>query len=217
MLCQEVLRCAFAVMQDEEVRIDVTTLDGTPMSADAATEPVGSALRIAEAFIATTTNDETGIETTLEAHYSPDEGQYVVTTLVSRAIRPDFDRRALRHIAAQAIVQAAVPHCIAVRMDSSGEGDWTTIADLTAGEGRIVPEWMAAAVVKRGMKEARMEVIEILYGAAALADLPPTKAVQVELDVPHRTASDWIAKARAAGRLKGMNYTQGRPRRTDDA
>ena len=90
-------------------------------------------------------------------------------------------------------------------------------ADLTAGEGRIIPQWMASAVVKRGMKDERMEVIEILYGAAALADLPPTKAVQVELDVPHRTASDWIAKARAAGRLKGMNYTQGRPRRMDDA
>ncbi|WP_454170629.1 hypothetical protein [Microbacterium paulum] len=76
-------------------------------------------------------------------------------------------------------------------MDASGEGDWTTVADLTAGEGRIVPEWMAAAVVKRGMKDERMEVIEILYGAAALADLPPTKAVQVELDVPHRTVSIW--------------------------
>lgn len=204
-------------MQDEEVRIDVTTTEGTPMTADAATEPVGSALRIAPAFVATTTNDETGIETTLEAQYSPDEGRYIVTTIVSRAVRPDFDQRALRHTAAQSIVQAAVPHCIALRLDAGEESEWTTVADLTTGEGRIIPQWMASAVVKRGMKDERMEVVEILYGAAALADLPPTKAVQVELDVPHRTASDWIAKARAAGRLKGMNYTQGRPRRTDDA
>lgn len=204
-------------MQDEEVRIDVTTPDGTPMTADAATEPVGSALRIAPAFVATTTNDETGIETGIEAHYSQDEGRYIVTTIVNRAARTDFDQRALRHTAAQPIVQAAVPHCIALRLDAAEDSEWTTVADLTAGEGRIIPKWMAAAVVKRGMKDERMEVIEILYGTAALADLPPTKAVQVELDVPHRTASDWIAKARAAGRLKGMNYTQGRPRRTDDA
>jgi len=203
-------------MQDKEVRIDVTTIDGTPMSADDATRPVGSALRIAPAFIATTSNDETGIETTLEAHYSREEGRYIVTTIVSRATRPDFDQRALRHTAAQSIVQAAVPRCIALRLDDGEDGEWTTVADLTTGDGRIIPQWMAAAVTKRGMKDERMEVIEILYGAAALADLPPTKAVQVELDVPHRTASDWIAKARAAGRLKGMNYTQGRPRRSDD-
>jgi hypothetical protein len=203
-------------MQDEEVRIDVTTPDGTPMTADAATEPVGSALRIAPAFVATTVNEDTGIETTLEAHYAADEGRYIVTTIVSRATRPDFDQRALRHTAAQAIVQAAVPHCIALRLTDAHDDTWTTVADLTTGEGRIIPQWMAAAVTKRGMKDERMDVIEILYGAAALADLPPTKAVQVELDVPHRTASDWIAKARAAGRLKGMNYTQGRPRQSDD-
>lgn len=45
---------------------------------------------------------------------------------------------------------------------------------------------------------------------AALAGLPPVKAVQVELGVPHRTAADWIYKARAAGRLEGMSYTPGR-------
>jgi hypothetical protein len=60
------------------------------------------------------------------------------------------------------------------------------------------------------MKAERMDVIEILYGAAALSGLPPVKAVQVELNVPHRTASDWIKKARDAGRLKGMSYSVGR-------
>jgi len=28
--------------------------------------------------------------------------------------------------------------------------------------------------------------------------------------VPHRTASDWVKKARAAGRLEGMSYIVGR-------
>ena len=57
---------------------------------------------------------------------------------------------------------------------------------------------------------ARMDVIEILYGTAALAGMPPVKAVQAELGVPHRTASDWIKKARTAGRLEGMSYIVGR-------
>jgi hypothetical protein len=56
-----------------------------------------------------------------------------------------------------------------------------------------------------------LQVIELLYGSAALAGLPPAKLIQAELCVPHRTASSWIIAARAAGRLAGMNYNAGRP------
>ena len=64
-------------------------------------------------------------------------------------------------------------------------------------------------------KNERMEVIELLYGAAAPSKKRPTKTVQVELDAPHGTASDWIGSDRAAGRLDGKSYTRGRPRVTD--
>lgn len=69
---------------------------------------------------------------------------------------------------------------------------------------------MAAAAVKRGTKDKRWEVVEIVYGAAALSGIPPVKALQNELNIPHRTASDWINKARTLGRLDGMTYTVGR-------
>ncbi len=65
--------------------------------------------------------------------------------------------------------------------------------------------------MKRGMKDERWEVIEILYGTAALADPPPVKLIALELDVPERTASDWVQKARAAGWLVGMTSNVGRP------
>ncbi len=188
------------------MKVDVKTIDGKKMSQRAATEPIGSALRIAPAFIATALDEDAGIETTLEAHYDADEGRYIVSTIINRGVRQGFDQIGLRHTAPGAILQIAIPHCISVKLDKG----WTTIADLTSKEGRIIPEWMAGAVVKRGSKDDRMQVIQILYGAAALAGLPPTKSVQLELDVPHRTASDWISKARAAGLLKGMSYTPGR-------
>jgi len=70
---------------------------------------------------------------------------------------------------------------------------------------------MALAVVKRGVKDELWEVIEILYGTAALADLPPVKLIAAELDVPERTASDWIQKARAAGWLARLASNVGRP------
>lgn len=55
-----------------------------------------------------------------------------------------------------------------------------------------------------------MEVIQILYGASALAGTPPRRFVQTELGVPPRTGSDWTSNARSAGYLKDMNYTPGR-------
>ncbi|MDQ0615288.1 hypothetical protein QF046_002929 [Microbacterium sp. W4I4] len=192
------------------MKVDVKNPDGTAMTWQSATQPVGSALRIAPEFVASVIDDDAGVETTIEAHYNTDEGRYIVTTILNRAIRPGFDHQALRRTASAAIVQAAVPQCIAVRLGDEPDSNWTTIADLTSADGRIIPPWMAATAVKRGMKDERMEVVEILYGAAALAGTPPVRAVQVELDIPHRTASDWIKKARDAGRLEGMTYTVGR-------
>lgn len=181
------------------------------MSAQDATVSVGSALRIAPAFVATAVDESTGVETTIEAHYSADRGRYVITTIINRAIAADFSEERLKHAAPQAIVQIAIPHCIALLLDDSPGAKWTTVADLTTPDGRIIPPWMAQAVAKRGMKDERWAVIEILYGTAALADLPPVKLIALELDVPERTASDWIQKARTAGWLVGMTSNVGRP------
>lgn len=190
------------------------TLSGEPMSPHEATTPIGSALRIAPSFIATTTDEVSGIETAAEAHYDAAEGRYLVAKVTNRAVRTgiDVNNLALRQVPIQAIVQAAAPQCIALTLDDESDpaATWTTVAALSASTGRIIPEWLAADVVARGSKVARMDVIEILYGTAALAGMPPVKAVQSELGVPHRTASDWIKKARAAGRLEGMSYIVGR-------
>ncbi|WP_239525906.1 hypothetical protein [Microbacterium sp. B35-30] len=187
------------------------TPDGKTMSAEAASQSVGSALRIAPAFVATAVDEATGVETTIEAHYSAVRGRYIITTIVNRAIAEDFNEDRLKHAAPQAILQVAIPHCVALQLHEDPEAPWTTVADLTTAEGRIIPPWMAQAVVKRGMKDERWEVIEILYGTAALADLPPVKLIALELEVPERTASDWIQKARAAGWLVGMTSNVGRP------
>jgi len=192
-------------MQDGGVVTKVTTLGGSKMTEAAMTERIGDSLRIAPAFVASAVNDETGIETALEAHYRRDEGRYVVTTIVNKAVRNDFDREALRRAAVSPILQTAVPWCMAIDLEQ-----WVTVGDLTEGEGRIIPDYMAREVIKRGAGDARMEVIQIIYGAAALAGLPPVKAVQHELQVPHRTASDWIMKARKGGWLEGLNYAVGR-------
>lgn len=70
---------------------------------------------------------------------------------------------------------------------------------------------MAQAVIKRGIKDERWEVIEILYGTAALAGLPPLKLISHELDIPECTAAYWVQGARAAGWLAGLTSNLGRP------
>lgn len=187
------------------------TPEGKPMSAEQATHPIGSALRIAPGFIATAVDDASGVETTIEAHYKPTRGRYVITVITNRAVADEFNEERLKHTAPQAIVQTAIPRCIALQLDDGPESSWTTVADLTTNDRQIIPPWMAQAVVKRGMKDERWEVIEILYGTAALADLPPVKLIAAELDIPERTASDWIQKARAAGWLVGLTSNVGRP------
>jgi hypothetical protein len=193
------------------VKVDVKTLDGKQMSASDATEPVGSALRIAPGFVAAAVDEAMGIETTIEAHYRAERGRYVITTIINSAVAADFSEDRLKHAATQSILQLAIPHCVALLLDDSPKATWTTVADLTGGEGRILPSWMAQAVVKRGVKNERWEVVEILYRIATLADLPPAKLTAVELDIPERTASDWIQRARAEGRLRGAISSHGRP------
>ncbi len=189
----------------------MTTIDGRPMTTTEVNRPVGASLRIAPSFRATVDVKESGIETTIEAHYKPDPGRYVITSVLNRATQESFDSHRLLHTPPQAILRAAVPYCITVRLDDSADSPWLSIADLTGTEGRIIPQWMADAVTKYGVKDERWDVIEILYGTSALSDSPPVKLIALELGIPERTATSWIAQARDAGRLGGLLSKLGRP------
>lgn len=181
------------------------------MTAEYATVPIGDALRIAPGFVVRAIDDATAIETTLQAGYVAERGRYVVTSILSRAVRSDFDEMRLKHAAPQAILQTAVPRCVALRLGNDEHAEWTTVADLTKGDGRIIPDWMAQAVVKRGIKDERWEVVEILFSIGALGDAAPVKLITRELGVPERTAVHWIQQARAAGYLAGIASNVGRP------
>lgn len=194
-----------------EVKVDVKTPDGKKMTARAANSPIGTAMRIAPGFVATAVDEDACIETTIEAEYVPELGRYLLMTLVNRALDRGYDDERMRHVSTQGIIQAAVPHCIALRLDDTADAKWITIADLTEGDARILPEWLVDTVTKRGVKDERWDAIEILYGAAALSNTPPVKLISLELGIPERTASDWIKKSRAAGRLVGMTSNVGRP------
>ncbi|MEL5990730.1 hypothetical protein ACOKGD_13875 [Microbacterium phosphatis] len=197
------------------MKVDVTTLEGSPVTSQVATQPVGSALRIAPAFIATTVDAPMGVTTAITARYAAAAGRYVIKGVTNTAVDDDIELNypTVAKVGMQAIVQTAAPRCIFLTLDDEADplARWFSISELTTSQGRLLPPALAAEVVRRGAGEARMQVIELLYGSAALAGLPPAKLIQAELGVPHRTASSWIIAARAAGRLAGMNYNAGRP------
>src|SRR6478735_6957229 len=201
------MRKCRAVRQTREVKVDVKTLDGQQVTWHAATEPVGSALRIAPAFVATTTDAALGVETSVTARYLRGEGRYVIRGVTHTAVGDDVELNypTVAKVGMQAIVQSAAPRCIFLTLDDEADplARWISVDELTTSRGRMLPPELAAEVVRRGSSEARMQVIELLYGSAALAGLPPAKLIQAELGIPHRTASSWIIAARAAGRLAG--------------
>jgi hypothetical protein len=194
------------------VKVDVKTLDGTPMTAAAAVQPLGSGLRIAPGFAASTTDETTGLATRIEAKYVRTTGRYVVRAVAveSTADAVEVNAHTLRQVTVQAIVQAAAPHCIALTLENSADTTWLSVSELSTRDGRLIPPWLAADVVRRGSSEARLDVVEILYGVAALSGQAPLRMIMDELGIPHRTASDWTQKARAAGRLEGMTAAAGR-------
>lgn len=191
------------------------TLEGNAVTWQTATQPVGSALRIAPAFVATTVNAGLGVQTSVTVHYVPDEGRYVIKGVTNIAVRDDVEVNypTVAKVGMQAIVQVAAVRCMFLTLEEESDPNavWLSVDELTTADGRILPPLVAAKVKKRGGGALRMEVVELLYGSAALAGLPPAKRIQHELGIPHRTASQWIIDARKAGRLDGMNYNAGRP------
>ncbi|WP_292851797.1 hypothetical protein [Microbacterium sp.] len=197
------------------MKVEVKTPNGSEMTASAATTFVGSALRIAPDFIATTMDESESIRTEISVSYSSDAGRYVVRRLSHAALSDsvELNYKTAAKVGIQPMVQAAAPHCIFLTLGAESEptAAWLSVAELTTAHGRILPSAIAAEVVRRGSSEARMDAIEILYGSAALGGLAPAKLIQAELGIPHRTASAWIIAARQAGRLKGMNFNAARP------
>ncbi len=184
------------------------------MTVDAATTAVGSALRIVPQFVARTHLDDLDVDVTIQSTYSAEAGRYVVSQVSTSASEAgtDVNLNVLRKLPIGSIVQAAAPHCIAWTLDdeSDPKAEWLTVAALSTNDERVIPAWLAESVVAPGNEQARMEVVELLYGASALAGIAPVKTIADELSIPHRTASDWIRRARAAGRLEGMRYHVGR-------
>lgn len=196
----------------------MTTPSGALVTIADATARVGSALRIVPVFSAATTDTGAGVRTAITAQYNASHGRYVIRAVTNEAVREDVEVNypTIARIGLAGIIQAAAPRCIFLTLGDEDDPDaaWISVDQLTAAKGRILAPALAAEVVRRGGSEARMEAVELLYGTAALSNLPPAKLIQEELDIPHRTASQWIIDARNAGRLEGMNYHAGRQART---
>lgn len=194
----------------EDVIVDVRTPTGAKVTAKHATVPVGKSLRIVPAFRATA-KGQPGVpyDSSIEVTYSPDMARYVITaaTFVARQGQ-EVNAVTMRQAHVVDVLRAATPACVALQLDE--DGPWLKASELSTTTDRILSAPLVQALRKSRDMEARMDAVELVYSVAALTGLPPTKAVQQELGIPHRTAQDWISKTRAAGRLEGISFIAGR-------
>jgi hypothetical protein len=190
------------------VKIDVRTPDGQRMAAKHATLPLGSALRIAPAFIATALQEDISVKSTIAAAYQGGEGRYLITEATHEIADKTIEitPTVLRQVRLGELLSAAVPLCVAVLLD----GKPVTVHDLTTSSGRVLPAWLTAEAAKAGPSSDTLELVQLVYGVAALAAQPPMQAVASEFGIPTRTATHWITKARKAGLLEGITYAVGR-------
>ncbi|WP_218852831.1 hypothetical protein [Microbacterium immunditiarum] len=186
------------------------TLDGKPVTWRHATVPIGAALQIVPAFVATATEQDIEVDATVEAHYRPEAGRYLVSAVTARAVNPDGNvtSNVLRTVRVGEVLTAAVPRCITVEHEFFAHR--ATVDQLTTAEGRLIPEDFAAQARKAGPKPDTLELVQLIYSVAALAGVMPIKAVQDELGITNRTAVYWTTRARAAGLLDGITFPVGR-------
>jgi hypothetical protein len=191
------------------VKIDVRTPDGKTVTAKQATLPLGSALRIVPAFTATAIADDIPVETTISASYSRNAGRYRITNTAHQAVgeAAEITPTVLRQVRLGELLSAAVPFCVAISDDTIGRG---TVRELVGAGASLLPEWMAVAAAKAGPTGETLELVQLIYGVAALSAHAPMRAVATELGIPERTATHWITKARNAGLLDGITYAVGR-------
>jgi len=197
------------------VKIDVRTPDGQRMASKYATLPLGSALRIAPAFVATAVASDIGVETTIHASYSSEAGRYRITGTAHRAAEgtEEISPTVLRQVRLGELLSAAVPYCVVVDYEDALLKDVQkrgTVQELLADGGRIVPAKLASIAAKAGPTADTLELVQLIYGVSALAAQPPMRAVASALGIPERTATHWITKARKAGLLEGITYAVGR-------
>lgn len=185
------------------------TPEGKTVTAKQATLPLGSALRIVPAFTATAVADDIPVETTISASYSPNAGRYRITNTAHKAVgeAAEITPTVLRQVRLGELLSAAVPYCVAITDDTIGHG---MVRELVGAGARLLPEWMATAAAKAGPTGETLELVQLIYGIAALSAQAPMRAVATELGIPERTATHWITKARNAGLLDGITYAVGR-------
>lgn len=120
---------------------------------------------------------------------------------------PEVTGTSLREVRVLECVQLAARHAIYLPAESG--------APMSLAEAHVGSEWSTQIGVVTEDAHGRhardagpvtwvLEGVAFVYQLAQLCSRPPAQAVAEEFDVPARTASRWIARARAEGHLKGL-------------
>lgn len=139
--------------------------------------------------------DEPDIQFDAEIVVAYDEqlGRFVAESVLAmrRENGTEVTSAMLRSLRIQEYIKWAVPHFVVF-----GEpGAWTSFG----GWDSFIPDWLSEEVRQAGPTPSSLEWVARIYRLAQTLNQPPASAVAEHLEIAQRTASHWIAKAKASG------------------
>jgi hypothetical protein len=139
-------------------------------------------------------------DTTIRIVYDDKTGRFIADEIRVRRIEDSKEVTStdLRKIRVEEIIRTAVPYSV-VFIDE--QDNVTASGGYTSGLG-MVPPSTVKAIKESGLTDDALMWVARVYTVAHAVRLPPAKAVSEALELPTRTASYWIAKARKLGLLE---------------
>ncbi|WP_374460060.1 hypothetical protein [Microbacterium sp.] len=132
-----------------------------------------------------------GFELRMQASFNPDRGHYLLRGLSLKALAGDeVTGTVLRGIAPLAVLRWILPRTFELNHSA-----------LTAAVVNFVAPELRDVRDPDGLEKIRsvdLKDVATIYSLASIVRYPPAKAVAEAFEFPSRTASNWIARARAA-------------------
>lgn len=177
---------------------------GTPRGlaeADAKIEVGGPALRVVPNFKFEVVDDDQDFNVQMWVEFDRSHMQYQVGQLTITSLHGagGVTGTMLRQVRVLDYLRMGARHGIFVQT-----GDEIRSLAEMFGTGRFFGREGAAGIRQMGPTDAVIGTVGLIYVSAHLASTPPAKAVQDELGLPPRTATNWISKARERGWMRGL-------------
>jgi hypothetical protein len=139
-------------------------------------------------------------ETVVHVVYDDDSKRYLAESLTARRAGSPGEITAteLRKIRVEELMRAAIPSTLMFEYEEDEFGGHSGVKNVMG----LVPSYVLEEIHKTGLSDNSLMWASRIYSISRAFRLPPTKSVSEILEIPIRTASNWIARAKSQGLIE---------------